>query len=75
MAWVWITISLLDIDYTQSQLIFPVKVSESPGVLQHGYAVTGQSQAVTPVAALSIDGFHGTFYHGNWRALHHHAAC
>jgi len=23
---------------------------------------------------LTIDGFHGTFYHGNWRALHHHAA-
>jgi len=22
-----------------------------------------------------IDGFHGTFYHGNWRALHHHLAC
>ena len=22
-----------------------------------------------------IDGYHGTFYHGNWRALHHHAAC
>ena len=22
-----------------------------------------------------IDGFHGAFYHGNWRALHHHAAC
>jgi len=19
--------------------------------------------------------FHGPFYHGNWRALHHHAAC
>jgi len=24
---------------------------------------------------LTIDGFHGVFYHGNWRALHHHAAC
>jgi len=24
---------------------------------------------------LTIDGFHGAFYHGNWRALHHHAAC
>ena len=23
----------------------------------------------------SIDGFHGSFYHGNWRALHHHSAC
>jgi len=23
----------------------------------------------------AIDGFHGTFYHGNWRELHHHAAC
>ena len=23
----------------------------------------------------AIDGFHGTFYYGNWRALHHHAAC
>jgi len=19
--------------------------------------------------------FHGAFYHGNWKALHHHAAC
>ena len=73
MAWAWITVSLLD--YTQSQLIFPVKVSGLPGVLQRGCAVTGQSQVVTPVAALSIDGFHGAFYHGNWRALHHHAAC
>jgi len=26
-------------------------------------------------AERSIDGFHVTFYHGNWRALHHHAAC
>ena len=25
--------------------------------------------------ATCIDGFHGAFYHGNWRALHHHAAC
>ena len=24
---------------------------------------------------VTIDGFHGAFYHGNWRALHHHAAC
>jgi len=24
---------------------------------------------------LPIDGFHGAFYHGNWKALHHHAAC
>ena len=23
----------------------------------------------------TIDGFHVPFYHGNWRALHHHAAC
>ena len=23
----------------------------------------------------SIDGFHGTFYYGNWRALNHHVAC
>jgi len=23
----------------------------------------------------TTDGFHGAFYHGNWRALHHHAAC
>ena len=22
-----------------------------------------------------IDGFHGTFYHGNWRTLRHHTAC
>ena len=26
-------------------------------------------------SAKCIDGFHGTFYHGNWRAFHHHAAC
>ena len=25
--------------------------------------------------AIPVDGVHGTFYHGNWRALHHHAAC
>jgi len=24
---------------------------------------------------LPIDGFHGTFYNGNWRTLHHNAAC
>jgi len=27
------------------------------------------------VKTILIDGFHGAFYHGNWRALHHHAAC
>ena len=29
----------------------------------------------TYLGTVAIDGFHGTFYHGNWRALHHHAAC
>ena len=29
----------------------------------------------TSSPASSIDGFHGAFYHGNWKALHHHAAC
>ena len=25
--------------------------------------------------AYAIDGFHSIFHYGNWRALHHHAAC
>jgi len=29
----------------------------------------------SPIAVSIIDGFHGAYYHGNWRALHHHAAC
>ena len=42
---------------------------------------TNSSQVANPWSSIntgfwaSIDGFHGTFYHGNWRALHHHAAC
>ena len=31
--------------------------------------------ALSVITVRSIDGFHGAFYHGNWRALHHHAAC
>ena len=27
------------------------------------------------ISSQSTDGFHGTLYNGNWRALHHHAAC
>jgi len=37
-----------------------------------------QCEVLVPRLAMlymAIDGFHGTYYHGNWRALHHHAAC
>ena len=34
-----------------------------------------KSYVCSCVLQLAIDGFHGIFSLGNWRALHHHAAC
>ena len=35
----------------------------------------GHNQGTAAEVSEGIDGFHGAFYHENWRALHHDAAC
>ena len=50
-------------------------------MLGAGNTSTCQHQGWRPCAEtlqsweFETDGFHGSYYHGNLRALHHHAAC
>jgi len=51
-----------DCNHVKCQAVVPVSIRV------HDIVVVDSQQ-------LAIDGFHGAFYHGNWRALYQHAAC
>jgi len=48
---------------------------QSSNQVAHDQLHHNDLQGPTNYKVPPTDGFHGAFYHGDWRALHHHAAC